>query len=37
MPGDVLSEADRLECQLFAAYDPGFDGDEPPAYKSYPR
>ena len=30
IPGDILFEADRLECQLFAGYDPGFDGDEPP-------
>jgi hypothetical protein len=30
VPGDVLFEADRLECQLFAGYDPYFDGDEPP-------
>jgi hypothetical protein len=29
VPGDVLSEADRLECQLFAGYDPSFEGDEP--------
>ena len=30
IPGDILFEADRLECQLFAGYDPRFDGDEPP-------
>ena len=30
IPGDVLVEADRLECQLFAGYDPSFNGDEPP-------
>jgi hypothetical protein len=30
IPGDILFEADRLECQLFAGYDPHFDGDEPP-------
>jgi hypothetical protein len=30
VPGGVLFEADRLECQLFAGYDPAFDGDEPP-------
>jgi hypothetical protein len=30
IPGDVLFEADRLECQLFGGYDPKFDGDEPP-------
>lgn len=28
-PGEVLIEADRLECLLFAGYDPHFDGDEP--------
>jgi hypothetical protein len=30
IPGHILFEADRLECQLFAGYDPKFDGDEPP-------
>jgi hypothetical protein len=30
VPGDVLFEADRLECQLFSEYDPFFEGDEPP-------
>jgi hypothetical protein len=30
IPGDILFEADRLECQLFAGSDPNFDGDEPP-------
>ncbi len=30
IPGDILFEADRLECQLFAGYDPDFGGDEPP-------
>jgi hypothetical protein len=30
IPGDILFEADRLECRLFAGYDPNFDGDEPP-------
>jgi hypothetical protein len=30
IPGNVLFEADRLECQLFGGYDPKFDGDEPP-------
>ena len=30
IPGNILFEADRLECQLFAGYDPSFDGDEPP-------
>ena len=28
--GDVLLEAERLECLLFLGYDPHFDGDEPP-------
>jgi hypothetical protein len=31
IPGDILFEADRLECQLFSGYDPSFDGDEPPS------
>ena len=30
IPGTILFEADRLECQLFDGYDPTFDGDEPP-------
>lgn len=30
VPGDVLYEADRLHCLLFAGYDPQFEGDEPP-------
>ena len=30
VPGEVLYEADRLECLLFAGYDPHFDGEEPP-------
>jgi len=30
VPGDILFEADRLECQFFDGYDPKFDGDEPP-------
>jgi hypothetical protein len=30
VPGDVLFEADRLECMLFVGYDPSFEGDEPP-------
>ena len=30
VPGDILYEADRLECQLFDDYDPYFKGDEPP-------
>jgi hypothetical protein len=32
IPGDILFEADRLECQLFNGYDPKFDGDEPPGF-----
>ncbi len=28
--GDVLRDADRLECILFGGYDPHFEGDEPP-------
>ena len=32
IPGDILFEADRLECQLFAGYDPKFDGDEHPGF-----
>ena len=30
VPGDILSQADRLECLLFSGYDPHFEGDEPP-------
>jgi hypothetical protein len=30
VPGEVLAEADRLECLLFLGYNPHFDGDEPP-------
>jgi hypothetical protein len=30
VPGDVLFQADRLECLVFAGYDPSFEGDEPP-------
>src|SRR5262249_687052 len=30
VPGDVLWEADRLECLLFGEYDPDFESDEPP-------
>ena len=30
IPGDILFEADRRECQFFGGYDPNFDGDEPP-------
>ena len=31
VPGDVLRDAERLECLLFSGYDPHFEGDEPPA------
>ena len=30
IPGDILFEADRLECEFFGGYDPSFAGDEPP-------
>ena len=30
IPGTILFEADRLECQFFDGYDPSFDEDEPP-------
>ena len=30
VPGDVLRDAERLECLLFAGYDPYFEGEEPP-------
>jgi hypothetical protein len=30
VPGEILAEADRLECLMFAGYDPYFEGDEPP-------
>jgi hypothetical protein len=30
IPGTILFEADRLQCQFFDGYDPSFDGDEPP-------
>jgi hypothetical protein len=29
VPGEVLSEVDRLEYLFFAGYDPHFEGDEP--------
>lgn len=32
VPGGVLFEADRLECQLFGGCDPAFDGDEPSGF-----
>ena len=30
VPGEVLAEADRLECCSFAGYDPYFEGNESP-------
>ena len=30
VPGNVLHDADRLECMLFSGYDLHFEGDEPP-------
>ena len=30
VPGQVLWDAERLECLLFGGYDPHFEGDEPP-------
>ena len=30
VPGEVLRDAERLECLLFRGYDPYFVGDEPP-------
>ncbi len=30
VPGQVLADADRLECMLFSGYDPHFEGYEPP-------
>ena len=30
VPGDILWEAERLECLFFSGYDPHFEGDEPP-------
>jgi len=30
VPGEVLRDADRLECILFSGYDPYFEGDGPP-------
>jgi len=29
VPGDVLRDAERLECLLFSGYDPHFEGAEP--------
>ena len=30
VPADVPRDAERLECLLFAGYDPYFEGEEPP-------
>ena len=30
VPGDILRDAERLQCLLFSEYDPHFEGDEPP-------
>ena len=30
VPGEILRDAERLECLLFGGYDPYFVGDEPP-------
>ena len=30
VPGEVLYEADRLECLFCSGYAPHFEGDEPP-------
>lgn len=30
VPGDVLRDAERLECFLFSGYDPHYVDDEPP-------
>ena len=32
IPNEVLEEADRSECLMFAGYDPHFEGDEPPGF-----
>jgi hypothetical protein len=37
IPGDILFEADRLECQLFAGYDPVSTAMSLPDYESYSR
>jgi hypothetical protein len=39
IPGEILFEADKLECQLFAGYDPiiASTAMSLPAYKSYSR
>ncbi len=32
VPEQVIYDAERLECLLFAGYDPHFEGDEPPGF-----
>jgi hypothetical protein len=32
VPGDILRDAERLECLLFRGYDQYFGGDEPPGF-----
>jgi hypothetical protein len=32
VPESVLMDADRLQCTIFAGYDPYFEGDEPPGF-----
>jgi hypothetical protein len=34
VPGNVLHEAESLECLLFGGYDPHFEGDEPPGFEA---
>jgi hypothetical protein len=34
VPGQVLCDADRLECLLFSGHDPHFEGDEPPGLQT---
>ena len=34
VPGEVLLEAERLECLLFLGYDPHFEGDGPPGARA---
>jgi hypothetical protein len=35
IPNEILEEADRLECLMFAEYDPHFGGDEPPEVRGW--
>ena len=36
VPGEILSEADRLECLFFSGFDPHFEGNEPPGLETEP-